>query len=103
MEDWTSVVKSVDMGIAVQNIQKFSYKWSSTHCAAVDYIERTWIPHKSKFFACFANVHMHLYSSSTSSVEGNHHILKNYIQVSSVDLLTCFERIQMMLKNQLVE
>jgi hypothetical protein len=45
----------------------------------------------------------HFGSASTSRVEGNHHIIKSYLHISTLHLLTLTKRLGLMLANQRVE
>ncbi len=53
--------------------------------------------------ACFVDEFPHFGSASTSRVEGNHHVIKSYLRVSTLHLLTLTKRLGLMLANQRVE
>jgi hypothetical protein len=53
--------------------------------------------------ACFVDEFSHFGSTSTSRVEGNHHVIKLYLCVSTFHLLTLTKRLGLMLANQRVE
>ncbi len=53
--------------------------------------------------ACFVHEFPHFGSASTSRVEGNHHVIKLYLCVSTLHLLTLTKRLGFMLANQRVE
>jgi hypothetical protein len=61
------------------------------------------MPHTDKFVACYINDYLNFGSSSTSRVEGNHHIIKSYIRLGSMDLLVLLTRLTAMLANQTTE
>jgi hypothetical protein len=63
----------------------------------------TWLPHKEKFVGCYINQFPHFGSSSTSRVEGNHHVIKSYVRLGKLDLFVVFKRLSLMLANQKVE
>ena len=52
---------------------------------------------------CFINMFSHLRSSSTSRVEGNHHVIKSYVSLGKLNLLMVFNRLTHMLTNQKLE
>jgi hypothetical protein len=45
----------------------------------------------------------HFGNTSSSRVEGNHHVIKTYLNTSTVDLLTVFDKMKLLLANQFVE
>ncbi|KAI8895730.1 hypothetical protein BC833DRAFT_600136 [Globomyces pollinis-pini] len=61
------------------------------------------MPYKTKFLSCYVDQYLHLGSSSTSRIEGNHDVLKTYLQSGNLDLITVFERLGNILDNQKVE
>jgi hypothetical protein len=62
-----------------------------------------WMPHKERFVACYIDEFPHFGSANTSRVEGNHHIIKLYLDVGTLHLLTLTKRLGLMLANQRVE
>ncbi len=61
------------------------------------------MPHKERFVACYIDEFPHFGSISTSRVEGNHDVIKSYLRVSTLHLLTLMKRLGLMLANQRVE
>jgi len=61
------------------------------------------MPHKERFAACYIDKFPHFGSASTSRVEGNHHVIKSYLRVDTLHLLTLTKRLGLMLANQHVE
>ncbi len=53
--------------------------------------------------ACFVDEFPHFGNASMSRVEGNHHVIKSYICVSTLHLLMLTKRLGLMLANQHVE
>jgi hypothetical protein len=81
----------------------FKETYSGTHLAAWQYVNTTWMPHKERFVACYIDEFPHFGSASTLRVEGNHHIIKSYLLVDTLHLLTLTKRLGLMLANQRVE
>ncbi len=92
---------SVELFDAALGVFKETY--SGTHLATWKYINTTWMPHKERFVACYIDEFPHFGSASTSRVEGNHHLIKSYLRVSTIHLLTLTKRLGLMLANQHVE
>ncbi len=59
--------------------------------------------HKERFVACYINEFPHFGNANTSRVEGNHHVIKLYLCVGTLHLLTLTKRLGLMLANQHVE
>jgi hypothetical protein len=81
----------------------FKETYSGTHPAAWQYVNTTWMPHKERFVAYYIDEFPHFGSASTSRVEGNHHVIKSYLHVGTLHLLTLTKRLGLMLANQRVE
>ena len=102
MSSWTNVVYSKSEVEWERNYEKFKTDFSSFP-NSLNYIERQWIPYKEKFISCFVNCYSHFGSTSTSRVEGNHHLLKEYVRLGNLDLLSVLNKLELMLANQRVE
>ena len=89
-------------GAFLSKLELFKEKYCSFP-KVLEYIKTYWIPYKEKFLYCFTNIYMHIGSTSTSRVEGNHSVLKSYISISKLNLLEVFKRISLMLLNQAKE
>jgi hypothetical protein len=93
----------------MQRMRFFVSKWEifkgkySSFPKALEYLKTYWIPYKDRFLYCYTNTYMHIGSTSTSRVEGNHSVLKSYISISKLNLLEVFKRISLMLSNQAKE
>jgi hypothetical protein len=61
------------------------------------------MPHKERFVACYIDEFPHFGNASTLRVEGNHHVIKLYLHVGILHLLTLTKRLGLMLANQRVE
>jgi hypothetical protein len=92
---------SVELFDATLGVFKETYL--GTHPAAWQYVNTTWMPHKERFVACYIDEFPHFGSASTSRVEGNHHVIKSYLRVGTLHLLTLTKRLGFMLANQRVE
>jgi hypothetical protein len=103
MQRWNLVVSSTSVELFDAALGAFKETYARSHPAAWNYVNNTWLPHKEKFAACFVDEFPHFGSASTSRVEGNHHIIKSYLRVSTLHLLTLTKRLGLMLVNQRVE
>ncbi len=61
------------------------------------------MPHKERFVACYIDKFPHFGNTSTLRVEGNHHVIKSYLRVGTLHLLTLTKQLGLMLANQCVE
>jgi hypothetical protein len=71
------------------------------HPQAFNYVRQTWLPLKENFVVRYVKRIRHLGSSTTSHVEGNHHVLKSYIKLGRFHLLDVVKRMTLLWKNQL--
>jgi len=53
--------------------------------------------------ACFVDEFPHFGNANTSRVEGNHHVIKSYLRINTLHLLTLTKRLGLLLANQRVE
>jgi len=100
---WNGLVYSKSDVQFEEAFAAFTQAYSVSHPDAFAYVNGTWIPHKAKFVAGYINDWMHFGTSSTSRVEGNHHVIKSYLRLGSLDLLLVLNRLTIMLANQMVE
>ena len=100
MSDWNSLLYSGKQFDFKREWQDFQDKYYSFVIHSLDYIARTWISIKAKFVSCRADKHLHLGSVTTSRIECNHDILKNYLKHINYDLLLSIQKINTMLDNQ---
>jgi hypothetical protein len=103
MERWNMLVSSTSVELFNAAFGVFRDTYSGTHLATWQYVNRTWMPHKERFVACYIDEFPHFGSAGTSRVEGNHHVTKLYLRVSTLHLLTLTNRLGFMLANQRVE
>jgi hypothetical protein len=92
---------SVELFNAALGVFKETY--SGTHPATRQFVNTTWMPHKERFVAYYIDEFPHFGSASTTRVEGNHHIIKSYLLVGTLHLMTLTKRLGLMLANQHVE
>ena len=97
MSNWYSIVYSHTLDSFAESLQAFEHLYSQTHSAVWDYLNVTWLPHKEKFVGCYINQFPHFGSSSTSRVEGNHHVIKSYVRLGKLDLFVVLKRLSLML------
>ncbi len=81
----------------------FKETYSRTHPAAWQYVNTTRMLHKERFVACYIDEFPHFGNASTSKVEGNQHVIKSYLRVSTLHLLTLTKWLGLVLANQRVE
>ena len=98
--EWNTLVGSKTNDEYEISVKESEEKYRSTSWS---YLNNTWIPHKDKFVHYYVNIYPHFGTIATSRVEGNHHLLKSYIRLGNLDLLTVFNRLSIMLENQNVE
>jgi len=103
MEQWNIFVSSTLVKLFDATLSVFKETYSGTHPSAWQYVNTTWMPHKERFVACYIDEFPHFGSASTSRVEGNHHVIKSYLCVSVLHLLTLMKRLGLMLANQRME
>jgi hypothetical protein len=103
MQRWNLVVSSTSVELFNAALGAFKETYVASHPIAWNYINNTWLPHKEKFVACFVDEFPHFGNASMSRVEGNHHVIKLYIRVNTLHLLTLTKWLGLMLVNQHVE
>ncbi len=103
MERWNMLISSTLVELFNAALGVFKETYLGTRPAAWQYVNTTWMPHKERFVACYIDEFPHFGSASTSRVEGNHHVIKSYLRVSTFHLLTLMKRLGFMLANQRVE
>jgi hypothetical protein len=103
MQRWNLVISSTSVELFDVTLGAFKDTYATSHPATWNYINNTWLPHKEKFVACFVDEFPHFGNASTSRVEGNHHVIKSYLRVSTLHLLTLTKQLGFMLANQCVE
>jgi hypothetical protein len=81
----------------------FKETYSGTHLVAWQYINTTWMPHNERFVACYIDKFPHFGNANTSRVERNHYVIKSYLHVDILHLLTLMKQLGLMLANQRVE
>ncbi|KAK9715717.1 hypothetical protein RND81_06G184800 [Saponaria officinalis] len=69
----------------------------------ISYLNRTWIPHLSKFAKCFTNEVCHMGNTATSRVESAHSNLKKWLGSSTLKLDTIWTRVHALMEGQHVE
>ena len=68
----------------------------------VEYLSTTWLPYKRRWAQPWTNQIRHFAQLSTSRVEGAHATLKKYLQISTGDLETVVNNIELLLTAQQV-
>jgi len=99
MKNWNKIVYSASEQTFFEEYELFKSTYHDQP-SVLAYIETQWIPVKEKFVYCYTSSCMHIGTTSSSRVEGNHHVLKSYLAISKLNLLEVFNRISLMLSNQ---
>ncbi len=68
--------------------------------ALISYLDETWLCHKQKIIQAGTKKWLHLGHTSSFRVESGHHLIKNYLHVSTGDLKTVVDRITLLLTSQ---
>jgi hypothetical protein len=103
MERWNMLVSSTSVELFNAALGVFKETYLGTHPTAWQYVNTTWMPHKERFVAYYIDKFPHFSSANTSRVEGNHHVIKSYLHVNILHLLTLMKQLGLMLANQRVE
>jgi len=100
--DWNACVSSHTIYSFEENWASFHFKYSSEQ-PALNYITHTWLPWKERFVKCFTGKNPHFGTTSSSRGEGSHFVLKRFLNISQLDMLSVYKKIKLMLANQFVE
>jgi hypothetical protein len=103
MERWNMLVSSMSVELFDAVLGVFKETYLGTHPAAWQYVNTMWMPHKERFVASYIDKFPHFGNASTLRVEGNHHVIKSYLHVDTLHLLTLTKWLGLMLANQCVE
>jgi hypothetical protein len=104
LKDWTSLIASKTINAYDHNWIEFQTKYGAQFPALVQYVLDTWLrKYKSYFVSAWVDKKLHLGNHATSRAEGAHGVLKKYLQVSTGDLKTVYDRVSLLLINQHVE
>jgi hypothetical protein len=103
MERWNMFVFSTSVELFDVAFGVFKETYSGTHPAPWQYVNTTWMPHKERFIACYIDEFPHFGNTGPSRVEGNHHVIKSYLHVGTLHLLTLTKWLGLMLANQHME
>jgi len=102
MVDWQNIINSKTMEEYEENVIFMETKYGFNH-PSVTYVKNTWLKHKEKIVSFWTDEFLHLGSQTTSRVEGHHGVLKKYLNISTGDLFTFWQKIDILLMNQLQE
>ncbi|MBW0569814.1 hypothetical protein O181_109529 [Austropuccinia psidii MF-1] len=73
------------------------------HPEVLQYLENTWLPLKEYYLPAWTNPHCHLGVSSTSRVEGDHAMVKLWLQTSTGTLLEVVRALHIAFRKQFIE
>ncbi|KAI9918923.1 hypothetical protein PsorP6_012054 [Peronosclerospora sorghi] len=74
-----------------------------TYRKRVAYIDKQWIPFKTRFVSAWTNLVLHFNNVNTSRVEGAHSVIKKYLKVSTLYLWDVCRRLKMAIRNAVGE
>ena len=99
IRDWNIIVSSSTETVFNDKWSEFIQNYASCK-SAIAYIQ--WIPLKKKIVVCYTGRHHNFGTTSSSRGEGSHFVIKRYIQISRLDLLSVYHKLKLMLANQFV-
>ena len=69
----------------------------------IQYICSHWIVYKEYFIRAWTDIHLHFGTRTTSRSEGNHWVMKRYLKISNMCLLSVLLKLKDLLEVQYVE
>jgi hypothetical protein len=108
-EDWENFLNDWNSCIYAANERLFKAAWSffctkySAYHQVINYISEHWMPYQDRFINCYTAKVLNFGTTSSSRGEGSHFVLKRYLKISHLDLLSVFKNLKLMLQNQFVE
>ena len=103
MHRWNTLITTSTEVEYQQQLSELRSKFNDEYGSFMSYLEDTWIPHHTKFIAAWTKQWLHLGNTTTSCVEGAHHTLKSYLQVSTGDLKVVVDQVILLLTGQVKE
>jgi hypothetical protein len=104
MKAWAELVSSGTDAIYEERWSSLQDTFDTSAPELVSYIRDTWLAFwKQLIVQAYTDKHLHLGNRATSRVEGAHAVLKSYLQVSTGDLKTVYDKITLLLNNQYAE
>jgi MULE transposase domain len=104
MKAWSDVVSSDTEEVYEKRWAMLESIFEDSVPGLVSYIRNTWLDlWKRLFIRAYTNKYLHFGNRVTSRVEGAHSTLKSYLQISTGDLKSVFDKITIMLTNQHAE
>jgi hypothetical protein len=104
LAEWTSLIYApsrIEYETKWMNLQN---TYDESYGPLIQYVKETWLDHyKTYIVRAWTDQHLHFGHRVTSRVEGAHSVLKSYLQVSTGDLHSVYEKIMLLLKNQHAE
>ncbi|XP_021731340.1 uncharacterized protein LOC110698251 [Chenopodium quinoa] len=82
-------------------VQTMKDRWTS-YPAVIQYVERTWLCHKTKFVTFWTNQVLHFGNTSTCRVESQHSAVKMWFESSTGSLDTVWARVHCHIGNQII-
>jgi hypothetical protein len=104
IKHWANLISSTTRTTYEINWNTFQDRYDRSYPALVQYVQNTWLrPFRDNLVRAWIDRHPYFGNRATSRVEGAHSILKSYLQVSTGDLRSVYDKITLLLKNQHIE
>ena len=104
MNSWAELVSSPDRDTYQCRWDTFDDTYGFNYPELILYLKDTWLELKKVLFIrAQIDQYLHFGNRATSRVEDLHSILKSYLQVSTSDLRTVYEKITLLLVNEHVK
>jgi histone-lysine N-methyltransferase SETD2 len=102
LKEWSALVSITSPDEFESGWTQMQNKWTDTAAGrrVTAYIEKQWLPLKSRFVKAWTNNILHLGNHTSARGEGAHGALKRYLGGSTGNLYIVFERMEQALKEQ---
>ena len=100
MATWNQLLDAASEPDFERQWKSLQSKYQQGHKLLIQYLDQTWLFYRNKIVKTWTNRLLHLGNTAISRVEGAHHKLKSSLQVSTGDLKTVVDKIQVLLTGQ---
>jgi hypothetical protein len=100
MQVWNVLVSSTSEEDYEKQVLKLT-RLLSDKPEVLNYVTKTWLIHKKHFVKAWTLNYPHFGSKTSSRAEGAHAFIKKFLQVSTGDLLTVFNKLKIALDHQI--
>ena len=103
MQQWTKILASDSVATYEDRLRDLRHQFSE-YPLLLKYLDDTWLlPWKQSIVRAWTDCQLHFGHRATSRVEGSHKSVKTYLQVSTGDLKSVFDKITLLLENKFHE